>query len=92
MEGDRLLFRRSWTGILIYDVEAYWRANRLYLGAVRVNRNVKQYTETDDAYDKALLQYLIDVILRGVPAEFPLKNDTIPEVLQAWSAAGQASL
>jgi hypothetical protein len=92
LEGDRLLFRRSWTGFLIYDVEAVWSAGPLYLGKVRVNRNPKQYTETDDEYDRRLLLYLIQQVLCGVPAEFPFNGDEETASLEAWSIAGSASL
>jgi hypothetical protein len=75
MEAGHLLFRRSWTGMLIYTVEAQWRSDRLYLGEVRVNRDPEQYGETDDRHDGALLRWLIDVILRGVPGDYPMKHD-----------------
>ncbi|MFN7022656.1 MAG: hypothetical protein ACK4WH_15220, partial [Phycisphaerales bacterium] len=65
MENGRLLFRRSWTGNLIYDVEATWRGDQLYLGLVRVNRDAEQYGETDDDYDRRLLTYLIAAVLLG---------------------------
>lgn len=70
-EKGRLLFHRSWTGNLIYDLAASWRGDRLYLGQAYVNRRPAQYSETDDRYDTAILGYLIDVLLRGVPADFP---------------------
>lgn len=93
-ENGRLLFRRSWTGILIYDVEATWRDDRLYLGQVRVNRDPEQYGETDDEYDRQLLAYLIVVVLLGEHAPFPTKDEPSSEqaTLQAWSLAGKASL
>lgn len=75
LQDQRLLFRRSWTGVLIYDLEAQWRGERLYLGQARVNRNSKQYHETDDAYDRELLVHLIYKVLCGKPAEFPMKDD-----------------
>ena len=93
MEDSHLIFRRSWTGILIYRVEAIWRSAELYLGEVRVNRDPEQYSETSDAHDKALLQWLIDVVLRRVPSEYPVEaedDDRAP--LQAWASAGKASL
>jgi|GEM_PF-1126350 len=92
MEAGHLLFRRSWTGLLIYMVEAQWRGERLYLGQVRVNRDAEQYGETDDRYDAALLRWLIDVVLRGVPGDFPTKHDdAVADTLTAWSIAGAAS-
>lgn len=94
MEEGRLLFRRSWTGNLIYDVEAGWEEDRLRLGEVRVNRDSAQYAETDDARDTALLAYLIRTVLLGEAAAFPTAADTPPELaaMQAWSVAGKASL
>lgn len=94
MESGRLLFRRSWTGILIYDVEATWHGDQLNLGQVRVNRDPQQYGETDDDYDRRLLAYLIVVVLLGEHAPFPTKDEPTPEqaALQAWSLAGKASL
>jgi hypothetical protein len=93
-ESGRLLFRRSWTGILIYDVEATWRDDQLYLGQVRVNRDPEQYDETDDEYDRRLLAYLIVVVLLGGHAPFPTREEPTSEqaALQAWSLAGKASL
>ena len=94
MENGRLLFRRSWTGNLIYDVEATWRGDQLYLGLARVNRDAEQYGETDDDYDRRLLTYLIAAVLLGENASFPIKEIAAPEqaALQAWSLAGKASL
>jgi hypothetical protein len=94
MEADRLLFRRSWTGFLIYDVETTWRGDQLQLGEVRVNRDPEQYKETDTDYDHQLLSYLIAVVLLGEHAPFPNRPGTSPEqaAVQAWSLAGKASL
>lgn len=91
-EGDRLLFRRSWTGYLIYDVEAVWRQGHLYLGHVRVNRNPKQYGETDNDYDRWLLLYIIRKVLCGTTAEFPSKSNDETAALEAWASVGNASL
>jgi hypothetical protein len=71
LEKDRLYFRRSWTGLLIYDVEVQWQGARLILGTALVNREPSQYSETNDEHDQVQLVYLIDSILRGVPAEVP---------------------
>ena len=70
--GGRLLFRRSWTGILVYEVEVQWRGDRLHLGQAWANRDREQYVVTDDAYDRALLCWTIDVVLRSVPSEYPM--------------------
>jgi len=75
MDDDRLFFRRSWTGNLIYEVEAIWRDDRIFLGNVCVNRETEQYQETDDDYDCQLLNFLISEILLGEYASFPIKDD-----------------
>jgi hypothetical protein len=92
LRDDKLLFYRSWTGFLIYEVETSWRGDALRLGSVRVNRQSNEYSETDDRYDRDLLIYLIDVVLRGIRSEFPVKRgDEEVASLQAWSSAGIAS-
>ena len=90
LADGRLRFHRSWTGVLVYDVEVAWRGDRLYLGSVRANRDPEQYSETDDRHDAAMLRWIIDVVLRGVPSQFPTKGDDRP--LAPWVVAGSASL
>jgi len=43
-----------------------------------VNRNPGQYSETDDAYDRLVLIFLIRAILLGLPASFPAKDGMDP--------------
>lgn len=94
LDGGRLLFRRSWTGNLIYEAEAAWEGERLRLGAVHVNRDPAQYTQTDDAQDRRILVFLIRSILLGEHAPFPTSKALSPEdaAIQAWSIAGKALL
>lgn len=93
LRDDKLFFYRSWTGFLIYEVDVSWRGDSLCLGGARVNRHSKQYTETDDCYDRNLLLYLIDVLLRGIPGDFPQKSgDNAIAPIKAWSTAGIASV
>jgi 8-oxo-dGTP diphosphatase len=89
-----LTFRRSWTGIVIYEVEAEWRGAQLRLSRARVNRDPSQYGETDTAFDHHLLLYIIDVVLLGKEAIFPTKPALEPDgsALRAWSIVGKASL
>ncbi|GBR34392.1 hypothetical protein [Kozakia baliensis] len=70
MDDDHLFFRRSWTGFLIFDVETAWRGDQLYLSNTRVNRDERQYTETNLAYDQRLVTWLIRAILLAEPADF----------------------
>jgi hypothetical protein len=74
LDSGCLFFRRNWTGVVIYSVEADWRGDCLHLGQVTVNRNPTQYTETDDAHDRRLLIYLIRTVLLGVPTPVPMKD------------------
>lgn len=90
LADGRLRLHRSWTGVLVYEIEAAWRGDRLYLGSVRANRDPEQYGETDDRHDAAMLRWVIDVVLRGVPSQFPTKGDDGP--LASWAVAGSASL
>jgi len=94
LESGCLFFRRSWTGNLIYTVETEWRGDCLHLGQATVNRNPGQYSETDDAYDRLVLIFLIRAILLGLPASFPAKDgmDPAQAALQGWSTAGNTSL
>lgn len=88
-----LTLRRSWTGFVIYEVDAVWRGDQLYLGQGRANREPDQYGETDDEFDRAMLLWVIDVVLLGKDAPFPTKvEDAGQAALAAWSVAGKASL
>jgi len=95
-DGDagRLLFRRSWTGNLIYEVGTEWRGDSLHLVQARVNRDPAQYGQTDDAYDRRLLLFLIDAVLLGGRAQFPAPPglDAEQGAIRAWSVAGKALL
>jgi hypothetical protein len=93
LEDGRLLFRRSWTGHLIYAVEAGWQGDRLRLGAVTVNRDPEQYKNTDDDQDRRTLDWLIKVVLLGERADYPAQTGTPSEAaIAAWAMAGKASL
>jgi hypothetical protein len=74
LEEARLRFRRSWTGFEIYDVAAEWRGDTLHLGQAQINRDPTMYDETDDAYDRRLLDFIIDAVLLGKPAAYPDKG------------------
>lgn len=93
-EAGRLLFRRSWTGNLIWDVATDWRGDSLHLGEAVANRDPGQYGETDDGHDRRMLLYVIGAVLLNVPAAFPAKGDAAPgeNAIKAWSVAGKASL
>ena len=75
-------FHRSWTGHHIYSVclKEQDDGSRQIVKAI-VNRNKDQYNAQDNAYDAALLGYIIDRLLLGKPVSFPApanisKDDT----------------
>lgn len=89
-QDDRLFFHRSWSGLCIFEVHLGHHGKRLYLRDAYVNRDIRQYKETDDAQDQALLLYLIAVVLLGEPAPFPMKSsDGELSVLEQWSFVGK---
>ncbi len=90
-DGDALLFRRSWTGLLIYRVAMRWDGDALLLGPAQVNRDPAQYKASDDAQDEAQLRYLVTRILLGLPAEYPIAGgDAGTAAIRAWAAVGKA--
>jgi len=93
-EEGRLLFRRSWTGNLIWAVDAQWRGDTLHLGQATANRDPSQYTETSVDRDRAMLLYVLRTVLLNLRAPFPADSG-VPSgeaAVQAWAAAGKASL
>jgi hypothetical protein len=66
----------------------------LYLAQTIINRSASEYSETDDQYDKQIVQFLVEAILLGLPAQFPTKRGLAGEMdaIQAWSVAGKSSL
>jgi len=66
MDEGRLIFRRSWTRYLIYDVEVEWVGDRIRFGNAKVNRDKRQYKETRDTNDCSTLLNVVDWVLLGV--------------------------
>jgi hypothetical protein len=94
VKDNHLIFRRSWSGVCIYCAAIERRGDELHTSHALVNRNPKQYTETDDRYDLEILRFLFSTILLGRPQPFPKKETLSGEdqVMQAWSNAGSAIL
>ncbi|MGE3647853.1 MAG: hypothetical protein AB7G10_05925 [Reyranellaceae bacterium] len=94
LEDEQLLFRRSWTGIPIYAVEAQRRGDVLYLGTAVVNRNPAHYKISDDGYDRDMLRFLIDRLLLRQPAVMPASPHVSDDqqAIAAWASTGKASL
>jgi hypothetical protein len=72
-ERHRLYVHRSWTGFCIYIAHFKENPSGYTILRVEVNRDPKQYNETDDAYDARLLSWLIDGALLGRTRPFPQK-------------------
>lgn len=70
-----LHFRRSWTGLLIYEVHTQWRGDRLYLDYATANRDPREWGVSNDAHDGALLRHTIDILLRHVPSKYPAEPE-----------------
>lgn len=73
-EEPWLYFHRSWTGIGIYGV----RLDPSTTGAAAVeswvNRDSDQYKQTDTDYDRAILKFLLDALVLGKHATFPIST------------------
>lgn len=90
---NRLYFHRSWTGLCIYVVR--FTADKAGWTAVDAlaNRNPDQYLETDDERDKAMISFLIDVVLLHRPHEFPgTEPSDEKRALMQWSQVGRAGI
>jgi hypothetical protein len=73
LEDDWLRFHRSWTGAYIYGLRLERVPSGYSVVESWVNRNSDQYTETDTAYDRKLLAFLIEAFLLKKPGVvFPL--------------------
>lgn len=90
-KDDTLFFHRSWTGFCVYVVRFYPDAENCKMIRADVNRDPRQYTETNDAKDAETISFLIDLFLLRQPATPP--SDGSSETKQAfrtWSQVGRA--
>jgi hypothetical protein len=80
LEDQTLFMYRSWTGYCIYQVlfeinTPGYRSTRIW-----VNRNLRQYNNTDNDYDLAVVDFLIDGLLLHKPVTFPLPSNLPPNL------------
>ena len=68
---DMLFFHRSWTGFCTYVVRFAADGDAWMMMQADVNRDPRQYQETDTDRDARLIAYLIDVVLLHRHVEFP---------------------
>lgn len=73
LDGEWLNFHRSRTGTCVYQLQLTAVDGGYQAGQARLNRDTAQYRSTDDAYDVAMIGYLIDRLLlkRFVPLPTP---------------------
>lgn len=67
----QLSIHRSWTGFCIYIVQLEPVGNEWRIKSARVNRNPKQYKQTDINEDVAVVSWVIDDLLLGKDRELP---------------------
>ena len=82
-DGTTLHLHRSWTGICIFEVEFQEIGAEHVVRRALVNAEKSQCDRTDDAYDSALLHFLISNLLLGKRVEFP-----VPGALSQGSPKG----
>lgn len=85
---DRMHFRRSWTGNLVYDVAISWTGQQIMFGNFEASREPGYCNSSDPDYDIAVLSFLIRGILLGLPVPFPSDPNDSDGALHAWAAAG----
>jgi hypothetical protein len=73
-EHGWLFLHRSWTGALIYWLRMDGCPAGIRVVESWVNRDSDQYRETDIAYDRLMLDFLLRRILLGHDIEFPERS------------------
>jgi hypothetical protein len=92
LEGDWLHMHRSWTGVCVFKVRFREHDGGYAIAEVWVNRDPEQYGGTHDAFDGALLLFIVDRLLLGYDASFP-DHPSVPsdqQPLGRWSLVGDA--
>jgi hypothetical protein len=90
-QDGSLFFHRSWTGYCIYIVRFAAAGKHDRMIAADVNRDSKQYSETNDKRDAAMISYLIDVLLLHQESVFPSDEPSSEKrALMNWSQVGRA--
>jgi len=79
VESATAYFHRSWTGTCVYQVEFTQTASGHVVKNVLVNRNPDQYKSSDNSYDVALLNWVIEIFLLGRTIQFPGSPQNEPQ-------------
>jgi hypothetical protein len=85
-----LNFHRSWTGYCIYRIYCSDDNDNFVLTHADVNRNQRQYSETDDNIDRAMIPYLINILLLNKSDISPYNKSDKEDILKTWSSVGKA--
>lgn len=90
---NTLHFHRSWTGNCIFVVRFAKDGDSFRMVQADVNRDPRQWKDTSDSHDAAMISHLIDVLLLKRPSEFPGGDHAMPEAaIMEWSVMGKAML
>jgi hypothetical protein len=92
-EDDWLFLHRSWTGHLIFWLEFKKNGESVSVVDSWVNRVPDQYLSDDVEYDRQMVRFLIDALLLGKKAEFPITKSqaSAPDGLMQHAVAGTAN-
>ena len=85
-EDGWLYLHRSWTGSLIYWLRLDGCPAGVRVVESWVNRDSEQYRETDTAYDRLMLDFLIRRMLLGHDVGFPVRST---DNLNGWPGVYQ---
>lgn len=90
-KDENLFFHRSWTGFCIYIVHFAVENQGARMVKADVNRDPEQYSETIDANDARMIDYLVDILLLQKESTFP-SDEISPEkrAIKNWSQVGRA--
>lgn len=64
VEDGHILFYRSWTGIMIYDCSFEEKEDGVWISSMYVNRNIEEYTNTNDQYDIWIVESWLNWLAR----------------------------
>ena len=75
-EADTLFFHRSWTGLCVYRVEFAAAGEQFQVSGAAVSNDSQAYRRGSDAYEAALVDFLIRGLLLHERVEFPVAPGT----------------
>ena len=89
-KDDALFFHRSWTGYCVYIAHFAASGETWTMTRADVNRDQRQYTETNDESDARLVEYLIDALLLHKAVRWPgTSGPAGSSAITNWSSVGR---